>query len=89
MKDHCGTGDRLASPVARRQAAYKARREAQGFKRSTVWIKQADYERGIHDAELGSTNASHPPPGVDRLSWMLGYCEVLEQAEEARKGVQS
>lgn len=65
---------------ARRQAEYKARKEADGFKRSTVWIRQADFERGIKDAQLGSTNASHPPADVDRLSWVLGYCEEMERA---------
>lgn len=80
------TGNLPTSPGARRQAAHKARRESQGFKRTSVWIRQVDYERGINDAQLGSSNASTPPPeGVDRLSWMLGYCAELERAAEARK----
>lgn len=89
------TGNLLTSSGARRQAALKARREADGFKRSTVWIKQADYDAGKLAAELGSTNASDCPENRDRLSWMLGYCEHLDraakgraEAEAKRKGVQ-
>lgn len=78
------TGNLLSSPNARRQAAFKERREAQGFKRTTVWIKQADYDAGKLAAELGSTNASDCPQSADRLSWMLGYCEHLEKAAAAR-----
>lgn len=78
------TADLLTSPGARRQAALKARRKAEGFKRSTVWIKTADYEAGKLAAELGSTNASDCPPDRDRLSWMLGYCEELERFNRTR-----
>jgi len=78
------TNDLLTSPGARRQAALKARREADGFKRSTVWIKQADYDAGKLAAELGSTNASECPTERDRLSWMLGYCEHLDKAATSR-----
>lgn len=78
------TGNILTSPGAKRQAKLKARREAEGFKRSTVWIKQADYDAGKLAAELGSTNASDCPTERDRLSWMLGYCEQLEKAATGR-----
>ena len=78
------TGNLLISPGAARQAALKTRREAEGFKRSTVWIKQADYDAGKLAAELGSTNASDCPTSRDRLSWMLGYCEHLDKAAKSR-----
>ena len=78
------TADMLQTRGAARQAALKARREANGFKRSTVWIKTADYDAGKLAAELGSTNASECPTGRDRLSWMLGYCEHLEKAAKSR-----
>lgn len=78
------TGNLLTTPNAARQAAFKARREADGFKRSTVWIKQADYDAGKLAAELGSTNASECPTERDRLSWMLGYCEILDNAAKSR-----
>ena len=82
MKDNHdkSTGNLLRRPGAARQAALKARREADGFKRSTVWIKQADYDAGKLAAELGSTNASECPTNRDRLSWMLGHCEHLDKA---------
>jgi len=78
------TGNLLRKPAAARQAALKARRIADGFKRSTVWIKQADYDAGTLAAELGSTNASECPTDRDRLSWMLGYCEHLDKAAKSR-----
>lgn len=68
-----------ASSGAKRQAELKARREAEGYKRTTVWVRQIDYDAGIEAAELGSTNASDCPPGRDRLSWMMGYCAALER----------
>ena len=78
------TGNLLRKPGAVRQAALKARREADGYKRSTVWIKTADYDAGKLAAELGSTNASDCPVDRDRLSWMLGYCEHLDKAAMSR-----
>lgn len=78
------TGNLLAKPSAKRQAAFKARRLAEGFKRTTVWIKEADYTAGKLAAELGSTNASDCPADRDRLSWMLGYCEHLDKAAKSR-----
>lgn len=78
------TIDLLTTPGAKRQAALKARREAEGYKRTTVWIKQDDYKAGQIAAAFGNTNASDCPTGRDRLSWMLGYCETLEKAATAR-----
>jgi len=78
------TGNLLRKPAAARQAALKARRIADGLKRSTVWIKNADYDAGNLAAELGSTNASECPTDRDRLSWMLGYCEHLDKAAKSR-----
>lgn len=83
------TGNLLRKPGAARQAALKARREADGFKRSTVWIKKADYDAGKLAAEFGSTNASDAPEGLDRLSWMLGYCEHLERVAKSRAEAQA
>ena len=48
-------------PGAERQAALKARRESAGFKRSTVWIKQADYDAGKLAAELGAQTPANAP----------------------------
>lgn len=86
MKDErdTKTGNLITTPGARRQAELKTRRLAAGFKRSTVWIKQADYDAGKLAAELGSTNASDCPTDRDRLSWMLGYCEHLDKAAKSR-----
>ena len=79
------TGNLLRKPGAVRQAALKERRIAAGFKRTTVWIKQADYDDGKLAAELGSTTASDCPTDRDRLSWMLGYCEYLDKAAKGRE----
>lgn len=86
MKDKAdkSTGNLLQTAGAKRQAEFKARKIAEGFKRSTVWIKQDDFLDGRTAAEFGSTNASDCPEGADRLSWMLGYCEELERVATAR-----
>ncbi len=86
MKDTRDTKTKnlLTTPGATRQAALKARREAEGFKRSTVWIKTADYEAGKYAAEMGSTNASDCPIDRHRLSWMMGYCEHLDKAAKSK-----
>lgn len=87
MKDEADkiTGDLLAPMTgAQRQAALEARRAAQGFKRRPIWVRPADFDRGVNDAQLGSTNASKPPAGVDRLSWTIGYATELDRAEKAR-----
>lgn len=76
-------------PNAVRQAALKIRREAAGFKRTTVWIHQPSFDAGKLAAELGSTNASGCPPEHDRMSWMLGYCEHLDKAAMAREAAQA
>jgi hypothetical protein len=88
-KNDKSTGNLLSSPGAKRQAALKARRESDGLKRLTVWIKQADFEAGQLAAELNSTNASECPLNRDRLSWMLGYCKHLEKANAHHRNVQS
>lgn len=82
MKDRTDkvTFDLLQNPGARRQAEFRARREAEGYKRTTVWVKQADYDAGSEAAKLGSTNASDCPSKRDRLSWMMGYCAELDRA---------
>ena len=51
------------------------KRAGWSWKQFEVW--EADYNRGIGDAQMGSTNASRPPVGVDRRSWMLGYVSAL------------
>ena len=48
-----------------------------GWSRKTYEVRDADYNRGVGDAQTGSTNASRPPLGVDRRSWMLGYVSAL------------
>ncbi len=68
------TGDMLASPSAQRQAAYKARREAQGFKRTTVWIHEGAWQAG-YDAGFAGKPSTPVPAGLDGLSWFSGYIE--------------
>ena len=68
---------------AKRQAALKERREALGFKRSTVWIHQASYDQGVDAAQLGSgTIRDFPPDVVDVQSWVLGYAAEITRFEQ-------
>lgn len=79
MKDELDnkTGDLLANPAPRsgavRQAEFKARKEAEGYKRTTVWIHQDSWKAG-HDAGRARKPAT-VPAGFDGLSWFSGYIE--------------
>lgn len=83
MKDQkdTTTADLLRKPGAKRQAALKARREAEGYKRTTVWVKQADYDAGVNAAQLGSGTIRDYPDGCDVFSWMLGYSTEIARFE--------
>lgn len=71
---------------ANRQAALKARREALGFKRSTVWIHQASYDQGVNAAQLGSgTIRDFPADCPDVQSWVLGYATEISKFEQAAR----
>lgn len=73
----------LRSDGARRQAALKERREAAGFKRSTVWIHQASYDAGVNAAQLGSvTVRDFPKDVVDVESWVMGYAAEITKFEQ-------
>lgn len=77
------TGNLLATPGASRQAALKARREAAGYKRSTVWIHQASYDAGVSAAQLGSgTIRDFPHDCIDVNSWVLGYATEITKHEQ-------
>ena len=58
-----------------------SRKREDGWSRKTLWVRDADYVRGIQDAGMGSANASLPPSGVDRWSWTLGYVEGLSSRD--------
>ena len=80
------TGNLLASPGARRQAALKARREADGYKRSTIWIHQASYDQGVNAAQLGSSTITDFPVDVEDVqSWVLGYATEITRFEQAAR----
>ena len=71
----------------KRQETFRSEKRADGWIRKTLWIKEADFSRGVRDAEVGSTNAFRPPSDVDRLSWTLGYVSVvsvLSRTDDAR-----
>ena len=63
-----------AKSNADRQAAFKARRLAEGWARTTVWVKTADFVTG-RQAALSRDDPADMPDGVDRASWGLGYAE--------------
>lgn len=58
---------------ARRQAAFKARKEEQGFKRATVWIREADWQAGYNAGLTGGP--LQEPAGIDGLSYASGFVE--------------
>ena len=70
-----------AQSTAQRQAQYKRRKQAQGYRRATLWIHQADFEAGYQ--------AGHPncPPGRDLPSWLLGYSAVQQTRSPAAPNV--
>lgn len=68
------TGDLLASDGARRQAAFKARKEAQGYRRATVWMHEASWKAGF-EAGMAGNPPMPVPDGIDGLSWFSGYVE--------------
>ena len=71
---------------AARQAALKERREALGFKRSTVWIHQQSYDQGVNAAQLGSgTIRDFPADCPDVQSWVLGYATEITKFEQAAR----
>ena len=53
------------------------RKKKDGWSWKQYEVRDADFNRGVGDAQMGSTNASRPPVGVDRRSWMLGYVSAL------------
>jgi len=82
-RDNKKTGDLLQKPGARRQAALKQRREAAGFKRSTVWIHRESYDAGVNAAQLGSgTVRDFPEDVVDVESWVMGYAAGITKFEQ-------
>lgn len=83
------TGDLFASVAARGQAAYKARMTSAGFRQKNIWIRSADYERGIIDARNGAFAINQLPDSVDRLSWVIGYYQELERRSSGKNGEKS
>lgn len=77
------TGNLLTSNGAKRQAALKERREAAGYKRSTVWIHEESYDQGVNAAQLGSSTIRDFPADVaDVQSWVLGYATEITRFEQ-------
>lgn len=74
------TGDLFVSANARRQAAFRRRWVDAGWKRTTLWVHEADFAAGRKAARHGaSVHVGSPiPEGVDPRSWLLGFCEGLE-----------
>lgn len=67
-----------AATNAQRQEAFKARKEAQGYRRASVWIHQESWQAGF-DAGKAGQPSTPAPAGVDDLSWFSGYIEGKAQ----------
>lgn len=68
------TATLLPSSGAARQAAYKNRLRAEGFKQRTVWIRPEDWQAGFDAGEAGR-KSSPTPDGIDGFSWSSGWIE--------------
>lgn len=91
QREDTKTGDMLkaSSPGARRQAALRERREAEGRRLVRTWVVAADYERGRIAGELGSKALTDAPTDADAGSWCAGYCAGIlayVKAEQQRRG---
>lgn len=75
------TENLFPSSGARRQAAFKARRKAEGYKRATVWIHEASWQAGYDAALAGQPSTPHSAD-VDGLSWFSGYIEGQAKRQE-------
>lgn len=62
------------SANARRQAEFKKRKEAQGFRKVAVWIHSESRQAGFDAGKVGSA-LTPVPDGVDRFSWLAGWIE--------------
>ena len=77
-----------SSPGARRQAALRERREAEGRRLVRKWVVSEDYERGRIAGELGSKTVTDVPTDADAESWCAGYCAgvmAYVKAEQKRR----
>ena len=71
---------------AERQREFKRRMRERGFRQKTIWIREADYQSGYEAAQIGAASMGDPPPpGVHRLSWVLGWLEWAEKRDRAMR----
>lgn len=74
------TGDLLRSANAERQARLKARREAAGFRHSTIWIHAESERQGFEWGKQG--RKPWPPPDdtpADPVSYFIGWVKGNEE----------
>lgn len=71
------TADMLRSANAERQARLKAKREAAGFRHSTIWIHTESEQAGAEAAAKGEPCAPDQPPR-DLVSWVVGWARKKE-----------
>lgn len=67
-----------------RQAEYKARKIANGYKRVSVWLHKSSLEFGF-DAGFSGVPITAVPIDSDRMSWLFGWAQG--EAERARKEI--
>lgn len=75
--------DKRAKSGAERQAEYSARMKKDGYKRTTVWVKDEDWQAGYKAGAAGQKSA--PPAGIHRLSWFSGYIEGEAKREKEQQ----
>ncbi len=81
------TGNLLRSATAERQARLKARREAAGFKRTTVWIHAESERIGYDYAQAGGQLGCVPDgvtidnPASFLIGWVRGRDDMMIDVE--------
>lgn len=66
---------------ATRQAEFKARWLAAGWKRKTLWVNGDEYAAGEKAARRGSS-ADELPANADAPSWLLGYAAARAEGSK-------
>lgn len=67
------SGEQLRQTAAQRQARLKARREAEGWRRKTVWVHEDSRQQGYAAGEKGEACEPEKTTGFDYVSWVIGW----------------
>jgi hypothetical protein len=91
MKDPKDTKTRslFVGSGAKYQAVFKGRMNDAGFRQKNLWVYRPDYDLGVQDAKKGCMRINDLPEGVDPLSWIIGYCDSLDDGGNRKRFIQT